>query len=442
MNKTLLFKLAQTTICRKLNKLFVRITDYIDRANYTDYRIEMQKRISPVNWFELQQSSGLNKKLELDVKDACYKIRVFHQQSNMWNSVASLCDELKKDDNVDLCIILTGTKMDLAGLKEQMESNGLQYIEASDYKPEEDLPDAVIVYHPGAWPSYPDKLKQIGNYAKAVINLPLYIINPFSSVDKLIWNFHHDELKDSMCILDRYTYSIVTEHDQKYKKYVCAGNPKFDSIYSVFYSEVSQNKWEKLEGKKVYLWATDHGMTLNETYQDVSFDLYASSIFSYFDKNTDKALIFRPHSTLIKELMRTYWSIDDYTYIKKYINSSPNMIWDDTNDYAYAYKIADAIITDINCDVIGSSLVSNKPIAVLCRFDSEVRSYNPTITRDHINISSVRELYDFFEDINNCIDRKKKERKQLFERIVSSFDGNNGKRIKQLIIDHISQRIQ
>lgn len=73
--------------------------------------------------------------------------------------------------------------------------------------------------------------------------------------------------------------------------------------------------WQKLRGKKVILWATDHGISRDHISKDVTFDLYAKTIIQYAKNNQEIGIIFRPHSAFVKEMLEYgLWSKGIYTY--------------------------------------------------------------------------------------------------------------------------------
>ena len=86
-------KFVRSRCVNKLGRAFLRFGNYIERVNYQDYRIEMQKRLSPANWHD-DNSNGIVKINNARQTANKIKVRILHQQANMWNAVEVLCEEL------------------------------------------------------------------------------------------------------------------------------------------------------------------------------------------------------------------------------------------------------------------------------------------------------------------------------------------------------------
>jgi metal-responsive CopG/Arc/MetJ family transcriptional regulator len=440
--KRILNKIASRSIVQKANSYVGRVVNYVNNESNDSFRIEMAKRLQPSNILE----AGLNVKIGVDGYDIYdskgrIKVRLFHQQANMWNSVASLYEELLKDNRLQPVVVLTGTHQDIGRLVDQMDRSGYSYVLTDKYDITVDLPDISIIYHPIAFAGLPESLKHMRRYSKMVISIPIMVKLSFATPEEFIWNLHNNELKPDYCLLDKMVYRIISPRDVSYERYIEMGNPKFDSVFHMLETEVEYPLgWKKLNGKTVVMWATDHGISLNSVYPDVAFDIYAKDFFSYFSDKPDMALVFRPHSTYINELIKTFWSLADLNKIIRFCAESPNIVWDDTDDYSLGYKLADAIVTDVNCDVIISALATKKPIAVLWRNDISVKSFNPHITESYYNIHSPKELMKYLDDIRAGKDEMYQQRMELIRSTMKDFDGKNGRRIKMFILDEYFRR--
>ena len=180
---------------------------------------------------------------------------------------------------------------------------------------------------------------------------------------------------------------------------------------------------------------TDHGLRMYLTSDEVSFDLYFKELIRYFDEHKDCGLILRLHFALIKELLSTYWSINDYKNFVKYCNSSSNIVWDETDDYLNGLSIADASLVDVNCTLVYFVLASNKPIAVPLRYDMPVVVNNPDLLEYYYKIKSKSDLIAFLEEVRTGIDSTKEKRQEAFDKYIETFDGKNGERIFNIIVD-------
>lgn len=417
------FKLMQ-----RLGDIFLRIGEYIRRVNKEEEWKNFQETLSPINWgFEEIKSKKINSIANK------IKVRIFHQQSNMWNAISSVCDEFVCDDKYDVLVVLTGSAYNLCSQVEQMKQLNLQYIVAQDYSFESDKPDILLIYNSWVWYSFPKHLWEARKYTKFIIEIPLWTRDNFGSIFTAHEILYWKEIKPDYCIVDQYMYKKYSEFD-KFNKYKLFGHPKLDILYRRIKNKVEIPVfWKKLKEKKILVFVTDHGLTMNGVYQDCAFDIYVKNIFKFFIENEDYGLIFRPHDSYINDLLHSFWSYSDYQYLKKMIDNSSNIVWDDTDDFTLSYSIADAIISDLNCDLTASAFLINKPVAVLHRNDMETRAYSPEITDYYININSLEDLDKFFKEFELNNDTMKKLRNEKLKNTIYSFNGKNGKEIKEFI---------
>lgn len=421
-------EIVKINLIKKLGFLFLRIGEYVRRINKEKEWEELKNRLSPIEWLEEEK---IEKKYSSHLKKK--KIRFFHQQANMWNAISSLYEEFKKDENYDVLVILTGTSYNLCAQINQMKEIGAQYIEAVDYSFTEDRPDILIIYNSWNWESLPKHLWLARKYTKKIIEIPLWTRDNFGSINTAIHKLYWDEIKPDYCLVDKYMYDKYIKSDTK-NKYLLFGHPKLDILHKKLNKEKKiPDSWKKLKGKKIMLYATDHGLTLDGVYQDCAFDIYAKNIFEFFRKNTEYGLIFRPHESYINDLLRTFWSATDYNYLKNVIENSPNIIWDETDDFTTAYSIADGLILDLNCDITATAILLNKPVAVLRRNDIKTRAYSPEITDCYTNVFNIEELQYFFQEFREGNDKQKSVRNDNIKNIVYSFEGDNGEKIKKFI---------
>ncbi len=86
----------------------------------------------------------------------------------------------------------------------------------------------------------------------------------------------------------------------------------------------------------------------------------------------------------------------DLELLRLFCKNSENIVWDETLDYSYAYSIADAVITDINCGISISALPLDIPVAVLERYDgNHCEPLYPEVYQSLYKICSLEDLEEF-----------------------------------------------
>lgn len=431
--------IAKTSLSKKIGFFCLRIGNYIRRINREEEWSKLQENLSPINWGYRESVDEVNKEISSDK----IKVRILHQQATMWNAISSVYEQFATDNKYDVLIILTGSSYNLCAQKEQMQKIGAKYIKACDYSFPVDKPDILLIYNAWVWNSFPTNLWAARDNTRMIVEIPLETRVNISTLEQAYKNLYMNEIKPDACIVDQYLYNLFNAFDKKYQ-YTLLGHPKTDVIIQRKNSKFDLPLgWDKLKGKKTLVFVTDHGITMDGVYQDCAFDIYAKDIFSYFLEHDEYNLIFRPHDSCINDLLHSFWSFADYEYLKKMIEKSPNIVWDTTDDFTMAYSKADAVISDLNCDLTASAILLNKPVAVLHRNDIETKAYSPEITDHYTNIHSRDDLMNFL--LNEFVmgkDSLKEERNKNIKNVVCSYDGKNGKRIKKYIEDIYFKRMR
>ena len=216
------------------------------------------------------------------------------------------------------------------------------------------------------------------------------------------------------------------------------GNPQYDEIFR----EVGKNhplpdSWNKIRGKKTFLWATDHGINESGPTNGFTIDLYLGPMLTYFNNHPDRALIFRPHPEFIREMQRMghFWTATDVQKVKDYCASTPNVIWDDSHDYCFAFDACDAFLVDLNCSITCAALTTGKPICRLQRTDLCEWQISPELENCYYYARGMQEIERYMDMIVNGSDDKRELRKMGMNESILHFDGNNGSRMKTVIVD-------
>jgi len=364
-----------------------------------------------------------------ETKQEKIKVRFFFFGAKiLWNAMESLALAFQSDNRFDTLVILLYEGKMGKGKEEAVKKSGLNYKNEFEYDIKEDNP-TITIFNEG---------RTIDGYKNESVSLCIWI--PFALINGGITGgksvfyqyFLNGQNKADYIIFEKIIYDALKETHQLTEKMFDFGNPKFDLIYKkVTGIKEYPAGWEKIKGKKVYLWASDHMWDTT----NVTFDLYIKAFLDYFARQEEKALIIRTHSCYVYELLEHgIWSKKDFDLLRSYCDKTPNVVWDDTSDYGFSYRLADAVLTDINCGITVSALALGKPLGVLKRFDGNVcEPQYPELVENLYQIDSMEKATAFFEMVFKGEDPMLPERQKMFERYISHFDGKNGLRIKKFI---------
>jgi len=425
-----LIKIAKSNQGTKLQKLLRGISEIVDNEASRAFRSEMGKRLA-VNEIVVAREEILQKNLANEVHaENKIKVRFFHCNENTINVIQTVCEMFQKDQRFDVQVVLFGGSY--AAMIAQMNELELRYITDVDYNIEQDKPDISVVYHLEI--IYPPKLQNIRAHTKMLVLLPLSIGSIWFG-PRTVSRMHLDQFNADMCFVGNLCYDRLIEPVGK-SVIERMSPPQFDLLYRKFSEKVVYpTGWEKLNGKKTVMWMTDHGLKRDIVSDEVSFDLYFHSIINYFSQHEDMGLILRLHFALLEELLRTYWTLADYEKFRRFCDDSPNIVWDDTNDYLIGLAIAEASIVDVNCSLMYYTLGARKPIGILLRYDGPVGVNNPELVDCYYQIRGEEECRTFLDMVRNNEDPMKDLRDNAFDLYVTSLDGKNGERIYNKIIE-------
>lgn len=367
------------------------------------------------------------------------KVRFVSRTSSTWNAIETICLSFQNDDRFDVLIIL-GENMDENALL-KLKEYGLSSISPDMYCVQEDLPDILIVNHPY------DTMTQIEDCranCKLIIAASMQLVR-YGYDLKEFWDLQEKgfgRFQPDYYIFDSLLYNEIKRSGYASPKIIEMGNAKFDGIYEACKEKNYKEDWQKLRGKKVILWATDHGISRDHISKDVTFDLYAKTIIQYAKNNQEIGIIFRPHSAFVKEMLEYgLWSKGDLQLLKKIFRKSGNLVFDDSNSYDYAYSVADGIITDAFCGISCSALPTLKPVCLAYRSKSDL-PYHQELADCYDSAYNSNDIIKFMDKIKDGRDTALELRKEACNRYIKHFDGRNGWRIKEFITEKYLEKIK
>ena len=370
------------------------------------------------------------------------KVRIAHAIPHFWNSIQTVAEAFSQNDELEVEIVLCSTNADeRRQMKQQMEEGHYKYKYVEDYKIEVDKPEIVVfnIANTDVFFKMWGGGENIRRNAKYIAVIPYDNSVKFESADRM--DRYYDSLIDlspDIFIVAKPIYKIIKN---KYANTIQMDSPKFDIIYRKMNHERNiPESWRKLNGKKIILWTTTHGHDewCSDTFQvALSFDVYVRDVLAYFKAHQNVGLIFRPHPDYIHELVYTHkiWTEDDLYYIKNYFYHSDNMVWDDSADYSCAFAMSDCLITDDATGITLSYLPTRKPICILRRNKVEIYSGTLSVTENYYKSHDFSELQHFFGMVEQGEDPLYQKRMNTVEEYIPVFDGKNGMRIVDKILD-------
>lgn len=366
------------------------------------------------------------------------KVRFLNFSITSWNSVYTICQAFKELENVDILIVSTASVLESSNMQLLYEREKYKYCVVDEYNAEIDKPDIFIINHPCDKVS---EIKGLRENCKMVIAASTMLIRFFE------WKDFWDVLDNGFgrfypdyYLFDSLLYKDIVKNGFGSDSFLEIGNAKYDGIYNSIKEKSIPKGWEKIIGKKVIVWTTDHGIYNSGISRDITFDIYAKTLFAFAEDNDEVAVIVRLHDTFVKEL-KNYgvWSRADLDEIIRYCENSKNLVWDNNLTYNTAFGIADCVITDAYCGITCSALSTMKPMCLLYRKTTDKPLYEE-YDRCYYSAHNPEELKTFLNDFLCGEDSKKESRQQFFSYAINSFDGKNGKRIRNLILEKYKEK--
>ena len=362
---------------------------------------------------------------------------IFYGFAAMWNSLRSLALAYLNDEKYHVVIIVCYDTDGQAKKLQVVADEGLEFKDARDY---DIFFDDADIWITNAWNDLVFDHADFRNKEGLIITISPDLINGGMPAEEVLDQYRLLSDVSDFVLVDKTVYHEMKNAGFNRNNIIPGSLLQYDNIYEkinsdndIYKATGQYQQWKKLEDKKVFLWATDHVWDT----KNVTFDLYAKDVIQYFTEHPELGLIIRPHNMYPRELIyANVWTPFDLEAIRKYFQSSPNIIWDESSDISLAYKASDAVITDVNCGISVAGIALGKPLAILYRNDgNECIPKNQEIASNLYELKNMDDLKCFFEMVasGHEDETKKASREKLFEKYISNFDGKNYLRIKDFI---------
>ena len=367
------------------------------------------------------------------------KVRIVQSSPTIWNAINTVCNAFREDCLYDVLIIIGGWKN--SEMVKIIDHWGYRWIMLDEYQGEIDKPDILVLC--GHLLNKFNGLLDCRRYVKLVVVVYWSVVRYAHTVEEFWINLQNDFdiYRPDYYLFDSLQYKEIEESKYYSEKIIEMGNAKFDGIYQGIQEKKYPDLWKKLEGKTTVLWATSHGINENmDISPTLTFDLFAKTFFEYANNNPEMGFILRPAMAFLEELLKYgFWSENDIKFLKEYCTNSPNIIFDDTENYDNAISISDGVITDGFCGIVCSALPTLKPICATFRSKEAIPWHKELLDSLYLAYE-IEDFINFLEMVKNKSDFMLEQRKISSEKFVKNFDGQNGWRIKEFIKEKYNER--
>ena len=201
--------------------------------------------------------------------------------------------------------------------------------------------------------------------------------------------------------------------------------------------ELPKSWWNVVAGRKVFLWNSFYDF-------DGSSIPYFESIYQWFQKHLDCALIWRAHP-MTDTVTKLYYPSSYYDRLQKYISltdMAPNMIFDQEESYASACICSDAQISDLS-SMMYQYMLLDKPVLYIKTSGRGKIGAETIIDNSWMDqAENAGDILRFLDEIRNGTDRNKALRESICQRDLPLADGQCGKRVGEMIWDLMHQEDQ
>lgn len=375
------------------------------------------------------------------------KIIFVYQVASFWPSWDSLYQSCINDAQIEVKLFrIDGSEGDKAQMDDSdvfLRTNNIEFEEFSYEKVMEFSPDYMIYQTPYDKGHRPIET-WTARYRKEGIRI-VYIPYGIEISDTLESRYKHFSLS---VVLNAFSIFVMSDAIKREYDYYCInsdavkplGLPRFDSLQHEF--PIPDSYKERIDGRKVILWKSHFPKIFvvgNEKKQATpELDEYIHFL-QYIRKSQDLFFVFMPHPKFADHTI-DFELLPKAKYILCALRSMSNVYIDDSDDYRYSLKNADAIIIDRSAVMVEAG-INNVPVLYMynSNYTEPMTSPIQALLDSYYQGTTADEMIHFCEMVKKGEDKKKLIRKKIFKKCVQFTDGRCADRIKKCLIEDASQ---
>lgn len=371
-----------------------------------------------------------------------YQVRAvfFAGLGSTWDSMESVYEYMREDPRFDPVVVLMpiirhiqqdGQERHEIIYTDYLTPMGIPFLEWKKYRLEDDCPELAFTCQPYRGVVLPDFYPEVIAKYTRLVYLPYYLPD-----------MEYNESMEALCGLGVYhhAWKVICPSEKVYEYYcrhavnggsngLLTGVPKLDHLVTLRERGIALPKgWERLRGKKVFLWNTWYDVNVSSLRQ---FD----EIVGWFSDKMDCTLIWRPHPMTAVVMRVNYPNLYPVymDYIQR-IQSMPNAILDQEVSYEAAFFYSNAMISDFS-SMQPQYLLMDKPDCWVKNNSWQLTGEEFIESRWMEQAETIDDIFAFMERIRNDEDYNAGIRRTIREQDLPLADGHCGERVCETVWD-------
>lgn len=206
--------------------------------------------------------------------------------------------------------------------------------------------------------------------------------------------------------------------------------PRFDLLKAFEGAESPLWQIPREQVEKRIIWTPR--WALEEKLGGTNFFNYKDFFFQFAKEHPEDEIAIRPHplafGNFVKSGMMTQQEVEQY---KETCREMPNVQLDQRKEYLDSFASADILVSDMS-GVVVDFAVTGKPV-VFCSYQEEFNAANRELMEVYYVVHDEAELAQVLKMLCSGEDPKKEDRLRVVKKVLGTCDGQNGKRIVELL---------
>lgn len=429
------------------NKRFEQTDKKIERWTWERYK-RSEDKLLYVYKLQNQISELLFQEKKVQYHDG-EKVRIvfLFQVASFWPSWESFYKACLKDERMDVKFLFLDESgresVQMLTAKSFLDEQGIKYINFCDFDVDAFSPHVIVIQTP-----YDAGHRIKAHWSSAwkgkgyrVVYIP-YGIEISDTETSHGMHFEQHVIENAWRV---YTFSETMLKD--YRKYCinseavrALGLPKFDSLYYKEKFKLDDELSQRIAGRKVCLWKVHFPKIFEEEGKDifVTPDVNEYIKFAEFAATRkDIFFIFMPHPRF-QEPVKNKNLQELAIKLVSTLEGLENIYIDRKDDYRYSLVNADFIIIDRSAVMVEAAAM-DVPVLYMVNnnfYEPVTKAIEPLIN-SYEHGTDCTDMIRFVENCEQGIDKNKEQRRKAFKECIPYFDGNNGERIKEDILESV-----